>query len=236
MGRRLLVLPLVLAVCALAVSAPARADNPGGLPNLSRAETKWIGALVDRFVKDVVLRRDLTDGWKISGPQMRGGLTRKAYLAGNVPVQRWILIGDDFSKSWYATEKIANEYALDVSLRVGRGRNAQMFVQNLTIDRINGHWLVNGWYTNAIVRLGKGKNGSCATDACKITGKNDFFAGSRGESSRTPAAVGSGWQFYALVFTIVGVPLSTLLGFAIYSRSRNRRAWRAYVEHVNSRA
>jgi hypothetical protein len=230
---------LVLVVLsALAVAAPAFASS--GLPHPTRAETKWISALVDRYVKDVVLRENLADGWAISGPQMRGGISRRAFIAGHPPVQRLRLVGTNWAHAWTATCYgyrdcgVRNEWGLDVNLRVGHGQSAQVWDDHMTIDRIHGKWVVNALYTNAVIRLGRGHSGSCASTSCKITGLGDFGAGSSGGGGNGPlATIGGGWPFYALVGTLVGVPLSVLLGYLLYVRSRNRRAFAEYIAHSN---
>ncbi len=234
---------LLVVLSALALAAPALASK--GVPQPSRAQAKIISALVDRYVKDVVLRENLADGWTISGPQMRGGLTRKAFLK-NPPVQRLRLTGTSWAHAWsvncYGDHGlnscgVANEWGLDVNLRLGHGKSAQVWDQQMNIDRIHGKWVVNALYTNSVMRLGKGHHGSCATTDCQITGPGDFNAGGRGGGDNGPlATIGGGWVFYALVGTLGGIPLSVLAGYLLYVRARNRRAWAEYVAHSNRAA
>ena len=187
-----------------------------------------VGGLVDRYVKDVVLRRDLKDGWAISGPQMRGGTSRKAWLSGNVPVQRLVLIGTSWNKSWTATYRGPNEFGLDVYFRLGRGKNAQMWDDEMEIDRIHGKWLVNGLYTQAVLRLDHSHHGSCPTSNCQVTGLNDFKGASGPGSAVGPAPLASSWLGY-VIGGIAGIPLTILVVYLLYARSRSRRAWADYV-------
>jgi hypothetical protein len=63
-------------VLQLAVSGRAAATL-----RMSATDRAAIGNLVDRFVKDAVLRRDLAAAWKLAGPDLRGGTTYKAWVA-----------------------------------------------------------------------------------------------------------------------------------------------------------
>lgn len=232
---------LVVVLGVLAVAAPAYGGG-GGLPHLSRAQTRRISVLVNRFVKDVVLRENLADGWAISGPQMRGGTTRAAWVAGkNLPVQHLPLDGTSWANSWYATYRAPNEFGLDLALRLGHGENAQLWDEEMVISEAHGKLYVNGLYTNAVVRLGKKHDGSCVSSSCKITGIGDLGIGTGGglgggtDSAPRPTT-GGGGMLYVLVGSLAGVPLSVLLGYLLYVRSRNRRAWAEYVAHANRTA
>jgi hypothetical protein len=220
-------------LASLALAGPAFAE-----PHLSKAQTKQVAGLVDRFIKDVVLARNLPDGWRISGPQVRGGTTEKAWDAGRaLPVQRLPLVGTNWSHAWYATCvgatgvsacEVPHEIGLTVNLRTGHGRNAEVYDQELVLDRIHGKWLVNAWYTNAEMRIGKGHRGSCIGSKCSITGLNDFAAGSGGGDAEAPARLGSDW-LGVTVGGIAAVPIVAFLAFFLYGRLQKRRAWQAYV-------
>ena len=227
--RLRIVVPLA-ALCALVAAVPALASEG---PHLSRAQTKEISALVDRFIRDVVLRENLPDGWRISGPQMRGGIAKKDWYEGHeLPVQRLRVIGDDWSHAWNATYPaygpVQDEIGLSVTLRIGRGENAEAWDEEMVLVRGRGTWLVNGFYTNAIFRLGKGHQGSCLTSKCKTTGLNDFAPSSGPGIGAGAPMLGMEW-FWVIVGAVVGVPLTALLGWALYGRFRDRRAWAEYL-------
>lgn len=220
-------------VCVLAValfSALAVASNALALPHLSGAQTRQISTLVNRWVNDVVLRKNLADGWTIAGPQLRGGTTRQAWVAGRaLPVQHFPLVGTDFRKSWYTQWKRPTEMGLVVALRSGRGKNAQMIQEQTGLVLRNGHWVVNAFYPNGIFRLGKGHNGSCASAKCKVTGLNDYAAG--GRASDLPAGsarISTHWFLFGGL-ALVGLLLAIPLGVALRLRARHRRAQAEYL-------
>jgi hypothetical protein len=225
------------ALCVLVCAPSAFAGNPaGGLPTLNHARTKQVAALVDRFVKDVVLRENLADGWTISGPALRGNTMRKAWVAGHgVSVERAQLVGHDWAHAWlptcegYRSCGVRNELGLDLYFHVGHGKNAQLWDEEMTLDKIHGKWVVNGLYTQAVFRLGKGHQGSCLSSDCAITGPGDLKAGSGAANANAPAPLGDIW-LWVVIGLIVGIPLTVLLVYVIRSRRLNRRAWEAYVK------
>jgi hypothetical protein len=147
-------------------------------PHLSKARSHEISTLVNRFVNDVVRRRDLADGWRLAGPELRGGTTRAAWVAGRaVPVERFPVRGRDFGKAWYPSWVTSSEIGLVVSLRSGRGKNAEIIEEQTVLTKRDGRWVVNAMYPNGIFRLGKGHRGSCPTRKCAVTGLNDFKPG-----------------------------------------------------------
>jgi hypothetical protein len=219
-------LALLAIVCALAAVAPASAIP--GLPKLGKGRTKAVGALIDSYVKDVFLRENLAAGWRLSGPQMRAGMTRKEWLTGRLlPVQRFNVVGSRWDHAWNVTYVGHNEIGLSLTLRVGKGNNAEMYDQEMVLARRGKIWVVNGTYTNAVFRLGH-HEGSCVSDKCATTGLNDFKAGSGAGNPTAPAQLGHFWLFL-VIGTVVGIPLTALVSYLFYIRSRNRRAWAAHV-------
>jgi hypothetical protein len=213
-------------ICALAAAAPAYA-----LPHLSKTRTKHVTLLVDRFVKDVVMRQDLHDGWLIAGPHLRAGTTKRDFVTGRaVPVQYFKkLVGHSWRNGWYAKYVGHNEFDLDVPLKTGTPKNTTMYDMEVDVVRVHGKWVVDSFYPNAVIRLGKGHRGSCATSNCAITGINDFGAGSGSGSAYAHARLGSEW-FLFLVGAIVAVPLTVLVVYIVRARREYRRAEKAYAE------
>jgi hypothetical protein len=222
--RRFCVLVVALA-CALAVASSALA-----LPHLSAAQTRQISTLVNRWVNDVVLRKNLADGWTLAGPQLRGGTAQQAWDAGRaLPVQHFPLVGTDFRKDWYVQWKTPTTMGLVVTLRAGRGKNAEEIQEQTGLVLRDGHWLFNAFYPNGVFRLGKGHSGSCASAKCKVTGLNDYAPSPTGGSALGGSArIGPHWFLYGGV-ALVAVFLAVPLGIALRVRSRHRRAQAEYL-------
>src|SRR5262249_21535145 len=74
---------------------------PSAEARLSPPVRRRISRLVNRFVKDVVLRRNLVEGWALAGPNLRGGTTRSAWLSGQgVTALAFPAVGNDFRHAW----------------------------------------------------------------------------------------------------------------------------------------
>jgi hypothetical protein len=70
-------------------------DNPETfsnqpVPNASAPETVPLAPearqVVVQFIKTAVMRKNLAEAWRISGPQLRQDMTLKEWLTGNIPV------------------------------------------------------------------------------------------------------------------------------------------------------
>lgn len=220
--RRVWLLATALAL-GLALTAPAAAA-----PHLSKSRSREVSTLVARFVNDLVLRRDLADGWKISGPSMRGALTRKEWMSGReLPVQQLDVLNDPRT-AWYAIWKSRTEIGLVISLRTGHGANAKIYGEKAVLAKRHGRWVVDSYYTDGIMRLGRGHSGSCVSSKCKVTGLSDYAAGGAGSAAPAKARIGGHWGLVA-IFGIAGLPVLVLGVMGLVAYLRHRRARAAYL-------
>jgi hypothetical protein len=71
-------------------NAPAQiANEPKTVPPTPEARrmvSQFLNTAVDRDGSEAVARKKLDAAWKISGPNIRGGLTKREWLTGNIPV------------------------------------------------------------------------------------------------------------------------------------------------------
>lgn len=220
--RRVCLFALVLG-CSLGVATPALA-----VPHFSKSRTREISTLVARFVNDMVRRRDLADGWRIAGPDERGTLTRQQWVSGRqVPVQSYDVLNNPRT-AWYPKWKTRTEIGLVLSLKTGRGKNAEMLQAETLLEKLRRGWVVDGFYVDGIFRLGAGHSGSCVSSKCKVTGLADYGAGGGGGSGRGPARIGKQW-FVGGLLTVVGIALAIPLVVFLRVRARNRRALAEYL-------
>jgi hypothetical protein len=220
--RRSCLFALVL-LGVLAVAPPALAA-----PHLSKSQSRLVSSLVNRFVNDLVRRRDLADGWTISGPDERGALTRKTWLAGReLPVQQLDVVNDPRT-AWYATWKTRTEIGLVVSLMTGRGAHRTMYSQQAMLQKWHGRWVVDTFYTDGIFRYGQGHSGSCASSKCKVTGPADYAPSSGGGAALAKPRISGHWV-RAVLFGFLGLPVIVLAGVGLVAHARNRRARAKYL-------
>src|SRR5262249_56931876 len=67
---------------AVSKTPPAKAPAQPKTVKLSKSAT----GTARKFVQTAVGREDLAAAWKIAGPDIRGGLTHKQWMTGNIPV------------------------------------------------------------------------------------------------------------------------------------------------------
>ena len=194
-----------------------------------------ISKLIDTFVKDVVLRRNLVAGWAIAGPDLRGGTTRKAWDRGTgVTAQAFPAVGSYFGNSWTGGLVSRGRAELTVNLR-SVGKNAEVIAAPTIVQKERGRWVVDDFYIAGIFRTGPGHSGSCASASCKVTGVNDFFKpGSSAAALGMPSAERAHWLWVGLS-AVGGVLVATFAGLLLYTRIRDRRALRAYEAHAANR-
>lgn len=194
-----------------------------------------ISKLIDSFVKDVVLRRNLAAGWALVGPDMRGGTTRESWIRGTgVTAQAFPARGNDFSNAWDGKLVSPDEADLQVGLRSG-GKNAEVIFAPTVVRKVHGRWVVDIYYQAGVARLGSGHKGSCASSRCAITGGNDFGPGSSTAGSYVPLPPGRAFWFWVVIGAVGGLVLATISGVLLYARARNRRALQAYEAAMGRR-
>ena len=220
--RHLCLVALVL-LGSLVAATPALAA-----PHLSKSQSRVVSTLVNRFVNDLVLRRDLADGWTISGPDERGALTRKEWVSGRqLPVQQLAVVNNPRT-AWYATWKTRSEIGLVVSLKTGHGANRVMYNQQASLQKVHGRWVVDTFYTDGIFRYGRGHSGSCVSSKCKVTGPADYAPSAGGGAAAAKPRIGGHWGL-AVLLGLLGLPVIVLGGMGLVAHTRNRRARAKYL-------
>jgi len=121
-------------------------------PDQKAPVTKDQIALARRFLKTAVARSDLASAYWITGPDLRGGLTRSQWLKGNIPVLYYH--ADNIDTAEFGVDYSYKTQALfEVNLHAVRGtedRPELLFFIGLRRqgDKPNGRWLVNYFEPN----------------------------------------------------------------------------------------
>jgi hypothetical protein len=214
------------ALLAAVLASPAAAA-----PRMTPVDRQAIGTLVDRFVKDVVLRENLADGWTIAGPDLRGGTTRAAWVAGTgVTVASFPARGTEFRNSWTGHLVSPTHAVLSVILLPKPGSGDEEAASNVDVRKVNGRWIVDIFYTAAVIRTGSGRRGSCGSTNCAVSGPNDYGpAGGGSPIGNSDARIGARWLW--IVLALVGaLVVGTPAGIWLRLKRRDRRAWADYAE------
>lgn len=210
---------VVVAVAAAALLAAPLAAGAGPA-KLSPQDRQAIGVLVDRFVKDAVRREDLPAAWKLLGPGLSGGTTRKAWANGTgVTVEYYPVRGTDFRTAWTADVVAPGDVDLAFMFHAdAKHPKMPQTAFKAEVVKRDGRWVVNGFYPAATF-FGGGH----------VEGPADFGPGAAAAAVQGPgSSSGARWLaiFGAAVGAlVVGVPLAIWLRM----KRRDRRAYAAYL-------
>jgi hypothetical protein len=100
-----------------------------------------------RFILTAVQRKHLDQAWKISGPQIRQGLTHKQWMTGNIPVVPWLgQIGvTPISVDYSFPKEVA--FTIVIAPKKGTGGHPDTFkmVLHKFGKGAQARWLVEEW-------------------------------------------------------------------------------------------
>jgi hypothetical protein len=195
------------AVLALMLAPPA------GAARLSHADRQAINRTLDAFVDSAVKRKNVDGSWNLVTPELRAGVSRAAWDAGNLPVYPYPAGGTTFH-SWTVDFASKNEveFELMIPSRLSKSDSIQF---TGTMKKVGDSWLVDS-FNPAATFAGGGT----------VVGPHDFTASPGGGGGKGVARLGSTW--IALPATLMGGALLILLGWFLYTWVRNWRVRRAY--------
>ena len=125
-------------------------------PDVKAPLAKEARQVAVRFVQTAVARKHLDVAWDISGPNIRGGLTRKEFMTGNNTVVPYPV--DELEIAPYKIDYSFTDHALiEIALlpRAGAKIRGQIFFMRL--EKVGkgaaAHWVVNNWVPRAAAVL-----------------------------------------------------------------------------------
>ena len=214
-------------VAVVTGAAPAAAAT-----RMTPADRTAIGTVLDRFVKDVVLRENLRAGWDLAGPDLRGGTTRAAWIGGRgVTVAAFPARGTSFRNAWVGHLVAPGHFEGSMILQPKAGSGFDQTAVTVDLRRISGRWVVDIFYSAAVFRAGSKNRGSCGRSNCAISGPADY--GPQGSASAAGNARAHVGAHTFLIGTAIVAGFVLLTPFLIWARIRRRdsRARAAYEAH-----
>ena len=129
-------------------SAPARPGKPQVVAKEKQVPVPRAARVVaGRFILTAVQRRHLDEAWRISGPEMRQGLSHKQWMTGNIPVVPWLgqigvtPISVDYS--------FPDEVALTIVISPKKGTSGHPDTFKMVLNKFGkgpkARWLVQEW-------------------------------------------------------------------------------------------
>jgi len=180
-----------------------------------------IDSVLDRFVPAALTHRSMRTAWELSGPELTGGTTLRQWLHGTSPIPYYPVRGTTFH-TWKTIDSGPGYVVFNLLVHPRNGVKTGAWVFSGEMVRHGSHWLVNRYYTIALL------NPPTKSGRHEV-GPADFAASPAGDTP--PPAVGHGRLGKVWLLVIGGVILLAILfpvGFGIASVLRARRSRKRY--------
>lgn len=192
-----------LALTALALSLAAQAGASGR--RLSAADRKAISQSINTFVNHAVKRKDVSAAYDVTAPELRAGMSRKAWAKGDIPAYPYPARGT--SHGWTILYVTRDEVAVNLILRPKPGVRMRGILFNVYLRPVHGKWLVDSFMPAATI------NTELFGGAARVTSVRDFSPGQQsggphGKSLINPDVGYIPFAMLALFFLALGVALA----------------------------
>jgi hypothetical protein len=204
------------------INKPAWVYREPARMQLTEADRRDLFEAASRFIKtavarehldSAVARKRLDSAWEMLGPEMRAGQTRKSWDSGFNNVIPFPAVG---IATWDVLYAYQGDVAIDLGVVGDRHSDWAGKTFTLELKRYKAHphsWLVASWVPKGIGGQGQIKS------AAKLP-----------PLPPPKAALSAKWLL--LPVAILGLLLVTLLGWALRSAVRQRRAARRYAREL----
>ena len=202
---------VVLAACLAALTITSSAASKPR--RLAPSDRKAINETLDILVNHAVKRKNAGAAYDVVTAELRGGLGRKAWSRGSIPVYPYPARGTRFH-DWTIRYYNAEEIGIELLLNPQRGSELGQFVFHVYLKPSRGRWLVDSFMPAAtFTPIG---------ERPWVQAQADFMASS-GESTRPVGAGRIGAVFAWVPFAVIGVLLLGLVIWGVVAKLRFRR-------------
>src|SRR6266496_2339310 len=131
---------LTACVAALAVTGTATAAKRY---HLAPSDRKAINATIDTFVNHAVKRQDVGASYDVVTAELRGGMSRKQWSRGSIPVYPYPAAGHEF-RGWTIQYRTSEEVAIELLLSPRSNLKGKLgqFMFHVYLHPAHGRWLV----------------------------------------------------------------------------------------------
>ena len=203
--------PLALAtlgVVALSLAGPAGASGR----RLTAADRTAISRSIDILVNHAVKRQDVGASYDVIAPELRGGMTRKEWAKGSIPVYPYPARGT--THGWTILYVTRDEVAVNLILRPKPGVKQRGILFNVYLRPIHGKWLVDSFMPAATI------NTELFGGAARVTSVRDFMPGQQSGGPHGKPRVSSAVAFVPLA--VIGLLVLGLGGALLAGPLRYR--------------
>jgi hypothetical protein len=194
------------AIAGTAFLALVLAGSASASAQISPSERAAINRTLDGFINHALKRQDADAAWNLVTPDLRTGISRSSWDAGNVPVIPFRAGGKTFHQ-W--TVDSATPTQVNFELIVPAAKTKDSSIQFFgTIKKIHGRWLVDAFNPSATFGGGAVVSGS-------------DYAPPPGGGGTGEATLGSVWIVIPAV--LIGAGILFLFGWLLFGWFRGRR-------------
>jgi hypothetical protein len=218
-GRSFALAPLTACVAALAVTGTATAAKRY---HVAPSDRKAINATLDTFVNHAVKRKDVGASYDVVTAELRGGMSRKQWSRGSIPVYPYPAAGHEFH-GWMIQYRTSEELAIELLLSPRSNLEGKLgqFMFHVYLHPAHGRWLVDSFMPAAtFAPVGKPPVVQAAADFLANPGGSTY---NRPSSLKKPGP-GQISAVYAIVpFAVIGLILLGLAAWGVVANVRYRR-------------
>lgn len=132
-------------------AAPAPPPAPHSVPLSAAARS-----VAREFVTTAVARKNLAEAWKISGPNIRGGLTYAQWKTGNIPVVPYPVGQVQYGAPFKIDYSLPDEALIEVALLPKPSAKIKPQIFSLLLKQVRGadgksRWVVDSWVPHGSV-------------------------------------------------------------------------------------
>ena len=121
---------------------PARLYRPERPVKLDREARREIGETLERFVRDGLGRRDPAAAYRLSTPQLRGGISLRDWKRGELPVFPY-LAREGGGRAWSKDYAFGDTVGIEIFLHPAPAEKMGPIAFKGAVRRIDGRWLVD---------------------------------------------------------------------------------------------
>lgn len=186
---------------------------------LSRAARAEVLTVAQRFLTSAVARKRVAGSWELAHPDLRQGLTRREWAAGEIPIVPYPV---DTAR-WRLGYSQRGVVGLEVYVEAAPGARLEPMVFDMEVRAAGRRWLVSSWAPKPT------PGGPAAAGGPPERAAGEPAAVARADDD----ALGAAW-LAAPALGLLGV-LALPLALGLRDRRRGRRGDRLHAEHEGRR-
>ncbi len=180
--------------------------SASGAAQISPSERAAINRTLDGFVNHAVKRQDVDAAWSLVTPDLRTGISRSSWDAGNVPVIPFRAGGKTFHQ-WTIDSATPTEVNFELIVPAAKTKDSSIQFFG-TMQKVHGRWLVDAFNPSATFGGGAVVSGS-------------DYAPRPGGGGTGEATLGSVWIVIPAV--LIGAGILFLIGWFLFGWVRALR-------------